>query len=201
VLKLLRERWSGPTGKLDAALAAAASATEKKRASDRARAGKHDTLAKPGPKRKAAILKAIGKKIEKRHEELSALATGVLARPDVVADPAWGDFVRALTQLTASYDRADDDEDESNTMEIIADERLSTIDIVLRLLALPEAIARDDWAELVRFVCDEKRARLGAWSFGDEEIARLFAEPAAREHAAVRSLKEVARRAFPHASL
>jgi len=212
IVKLLRAHWRGATKKLDAALAKAGVAADEKKALDKKAASGFDALA-PGPKRKAAILKAIGKSVDGRREELEALAKGVLARPDVVADPEWGDFVRALTRLTASWPELmkaqfgvdvsieDEGDDESGTMEMIGDEGLSTIEIALGLLALPEAIARADWAALVGFVCEEKQARLGGWSFGDEEIAALFKVPAAKRHPEAAALKKVARRAFPYAGI
>lgn len=213
IVKLLRAHWRGATKKLDGALAKAGVAADEKKALDKKAASRFDALAAPGPKRAAAILKAIGKKVDGRREELEALAKGVLARPDVVADPAWGDFVRALTRLTASWPELmkaqfgvdvsieDEGDDESGTMERIGDEGLSTIELALGLLALPEAIARADWAALVGFVCDEKQARLGGWSFGDEEIAALLKVPAAKRHPEAAAVNKVARRAFPFATL
>ncbi len=162
---------------------------------------------------KNSVLKTIGKTVWQRHDELEELTTHVLSRPDVIAHAAWPDFVRALTTLTASFTQMikdgygetvsidDEAEDESGTMDRIADEKGSTVELVLGLLARPEAIARSDWPVLLTFVCREKRERLGDQSFGDDEIKKIFAIAAVKKHPQVTTLRAVAKKSFPYAGL
>jgi len=146
---------------------------------------------------------------------LADLCQGVLAKPAAIAHPDWGKLVRALVALCCDYRELTDDaygealdpdhadEDEGGVVEMIMDMELSTIGDALELLAHPDAVARDDWEELVRHVLDEKERRLGRSLFlscGCEEADQLFEAAHVRAHPAAAELWQHARRILPLSS-
>ncbi len=155
--------------------------------------------------------RALGRKAAGRHAELRLWTRGLLMHPAVVADPAWGELVRALLELTVDYgDLTEDvygerlgleqmDEDEGGALDDYADEQLSTVELCLLACRAPGAADRGDFADVVRTICETKAARIGAMSFGDDEARALIHHLRAADHPDADALASVARRAFPYA--
>lgn len=140
---------------------------------------------------------------EDPRELLEEICEELLGRPEAISHPAWGELVRAVVALSEDYRELTEDaygealdpndaaEDEGGVVEMITELGLSTIGDALILLASPAAVARDDWAELVRYVLDEKKARFGTGPYlssGWEEADELFDAEHVRAHPEVREL-------------
>jgi hypothetical protein len=148
---------------------------------------------------------------EKSRESVRHVCAQVLAAPSAIAHPAWPALVREVVALSQSYGDATEaaygerlrvdqmEDDEGGAMDAYADEHLYTWDWVLEALATPAAIAHPKWAELVIELCEHKRAAVGYYSFGDDEIKSLL--QASRAHPAFASVHAAATNAFPFAGL
>jgi hypothetical protein len=149
---------------------------------------------------------------DQARQDLEAVCEAVLAQPRAIAHPDWGGLLRAVVALSADYraltedvygDALDPDEaedDEGGAVEMIQDLGLSTIGLALSLLAHPAAVARADWAELVRHVLEEKRRRFGSGAFlseGWEEADALFESEPARHHPEAAALQALAAEILP----
>jgi hypothetical protein len=134
---------------------------------------------------------------DKARASADRLRARVLASPEAVGHPHWGELLRALVELSPDYreitedaygeafepDQAD--EDEGGVIEMFSDDALSTIPDALILLATPAALARADWPELVRATVDAHTQRYGTspvLSFGRDEAEALFASAQVRAH-------------------
>lgn len=156
-----------------------------------------------------AFLKQLGSTSAGRHDDLRALTEVVLCAPTVVADDTWPSLVRAMLALTPSYadlteevygerrDLSALDDDEGGVVEMLADERLSTVEHCLRACATPAALSRPDLAGLVEEIARTKLDRLGSLSFGEEQARALEAALERADHPARASLATVLREAFP----
>ena len=149
---------------------------------------------------------------DQARQDLEEICASVLSDARAIAHPDWGGLVRAVVALSADYreltedaygealdpDRAD--EDEGGVVDMMTDMGLSTIDLAFRLLALPGAVARDDWAELVRHVLEEKKQRFGTGMFlsdGWEECDELFRSDVVRKHPQAAELRRIAGEILP----
>ena len=121
----------------------------------------------------------------------------VLANPEAVAHPGWGEVVRALLELSPSYgevtedvygsarDPDEADDDEGGVIEMFSEDELSTIPDALILLALPTAVARADWAALVRATVEVHADRYGTspvLRLGGDRAEALLASAEVRAH-------------------
>lgn len=134
---------------------------------------------------------------------LEHLCEELLSQAGAIAHPGWSELLRDVVALSCDYRELTEDayfealdpddaaDDEGGVVEMIVDLGLSTIDLALRLLNHPTAVAREDWPELVRHVLDEKKIRFGTGcflSFGWEEADELFEADYVRSHPAARDL-------------
>ncbi len=145
-------------------------------------------------------------------EILEEVCEELLARPEAIAHPDWGELVRDVVALCCDYRELTEDayfealdpddaaDDEGGVVDMIVDLGLSTIGDALKLLNNPAAVAREDWPELVRHVLDEKKSRFGTslfLSFGWEEADELFEAEYVRSHPAARELWQHANEILP----
>ncbi len=145
---------------------------------------------------------------EGRGVELTELVHRVLKKPEAVAHPDWGEAIEALMDLTPSYaditedvygqrlDPGDAADDEGGVVDNFIDDHLCTADYCLLALATPKAIQREDWADVLRYVCTQKEARVGSMPLGDDEAVALFALPEVKAHQQHDRLFELAAQAF-----
>lgn len=146
------------------------------------------------------------------HQNLEEICQALLARPEAIAHPDWGQLVRDVVALSCDYreltedaygealDPADAADDEGGVAEMIFDLELSTIGDALKLLNYPAAVAREDWVDLVHYVLIEKENRFGSGcylSVGGEEADELFEADYVRSHRAARKLWRQANEIFP----
>lgn len=148
---------------------------------------------------------------ETSRESVQHVCAQVLAAPSAIAHPAWPALIGEVVALSQSYGDATEaaygerlsvdqmEDDEGGAMDAYADEHLYTWDWVLEALAAPAAIAHPKWAELVIDLCEHKRAAVGYYSFGDDEIKSLL--EASTTHPAFASVHAAATNAFPFAGL
>ena len=135
--------------------------------------------------------------IDKARQELEEICEAVLTDPRAIGHPDWGELVRAVVELSEDYRELTEDayyealdpddaaDDEGGVVEMIFDLGLCTSDLALKLLAHPEAVEREDWADLVRYALDEKARRFGTslyLSVGWEEADELFESEAVQHH-------------------
>lgn len=158
-----------------------------------------------------AFRRQLGSNPAGRFDELAALTRVVLTAPAVVGHDAWPSLVRAMLELTASYgdlteevygermDVAGIEDDEGGVLDMIADERLSTVEHCLRACACSAALERPDLAALVVEVARTKQQRLGHLSFGDVEATALARALTEAGHPQASTLSAVLRKAFPFA--
>jgi hypothetical protein len=218
VVRALDRRWgSDKPGVLATWLAAAASAAGAAAATTDARDAESEALlnaaAEPGWDEKILALLPDELEDEQSFRAVERLCKSVLADPRAMANDAWGDVVTRVLGLSWSYEDVtmasygealtlkEMDDDEGGAMDWYADEHLYTFDLCLALLTEQAAAARDDWADLVETVCEEKRRMVGYMSFGDTEVKALFDKSWVLDHSARDRLKPIARKAFPYAGL
>jgi hypothetical protein len=140
---------------------------------------------------------------EKPRAHVDLLREAVLSQPEAIAHPAWGEVLQALINLSPDYrevtedaygeplDPSEADEDEGGVLDMFDFEEPSTIPDAFRLLAHPTAVARSDWADLVRYTVDAHTARYGkspCLMSGRDEADELFAKPEVRAHDAAGDL-------------
>jgi len=145
------------------------------------------------------------------NEDLERLCRLTLSTKDAIAHAKWAALVRTVAAASRSYgDLTEDaygerleiaqmDEDEGSVLDMYADDHMYTFDWVLRLLATPDAIANESWAEVVVDVCEAKAKAIGRMSFGDEEAAALV--NASKKHPKHAEIVKSAKRAFPFAGI
>lgn len=148
---------------------------------------------------------------DKPRAQVDRLRDEVLSRPEVIAHPQWGEVLRALIDLSPSYrevtedaygeplDPDDADDDEGGVLDMFAFEEPSTIPDAFRLLAQPAAVARADWADLVRYTLQAHTDRYGtspSLSSGDEEADEMFETDEVREHEAAGELWDLVEEVF-----
>jgi hypothetical protein len=137
----------------------------------------------------------------------------LLATPPAIANRAWPALVKEVLDLSLSYGDVTEAaygkrlplsrmaSDEGGALDAYGDDHLYTFDWVLELLGAPDAIAHPKWEELVLAVCKHKKTAIGEMSFGDEQIAALLSQAAAKAHPNHAKLVAAARASFPHAKL
>ena len=145
-------------------------------------------------------------------EDLEDLCEELLSHPDAISHPDWSKVLRAVVALSEDYRELTDDaygealdpddaaDDEGGVVDMIVDLGLSTIGDAFALLSHPEAVARDDWPELIRHVLAEKKARFGTGlflSFGWEEADELFEAEHVRAHPLAATLWQEADEILP----
>lgn len=212
---VLREYWTGETKRIDALLKRVDAKFKLKLERQKQRAKKLRALLEPKALKGniwfTSVKRLLGKSVVGRFEQLAEVCDEVLAHPRAVAHPKWPELVRHLTELTISYGDITEEaygkrlaldclqDDEGGVMEDYADQRLSTIELALKVLASSPALEHSAWLELAVHVCRTKRERLGYLSFGDDEVGVLVER--AQEHPRCKELLLEARAAFPFASL
>jgi hypothetical protein len=144
---------------------------------------------------------------------LEAVGERLLALPAVIERPEWPGLVRRLmdrtmswgdiTKLTYGYraPMSHMEDDEGSAMDAYADFKLYTMDIVFKVLNIPEAVRHPEWASLVEYVCSTKKKRIRTEEFGVEEAKELLSHPLVQNHPACAAVKRALKSAYFHSDL
>lgn len=213
-LEALSDVWPGARSKIDRTLAKCSKAgSTQKKAAKKSEKGLQRYLsaeALSAPGWEAAIATLIGTEIhEARMPALQELCRVVMTNPAAIAHNAWPSLVKKLMDLTIDYrsyteeifgEAIDPDNDETCTMDGVNDDHMYSVDLVIDLLATEAAFSSKQWSMLFHYACQQKQAKLGYWSFGEDEAEALLAKRDFQKRPDRKKLEAVAKRAWPYTS-